>query len=121
MSKFSNLNKLRICSAALKEKIVYITISVLDSTVAYSLFSGGFKEHRSLGVNSLVTFKMINYIFSEENINIFDFEGSVYPEFEYFFRSFNAVQTPYFEVWKTPSWLLRQYFRSKIGLYRPLS
>lgn len=117
---FSKKNKLKICSANLDSEIVYVSVSILDSTSAYSLFSGGFKEHKKSGANSLVTYKLIDHLFMVENIKTFDFEGSVFPEFEFFFRSFNTVQTPYFEVWKTPSWLLRQYFRSRIGLYQSL-
>ena len=45
--------------------------------------------------------------FASTVTNKFDFEGSMIESVEKYFRSFGAVQKPYFTITKTPSFLLR--------------
>ena len=65
---------------------------------AYYLAGGGNPELRHSGAHSLVMWKAIQEIaaFTDN----FDFEGSMIPGVERFFREFGARQTPYFAISK---------------------
>lgn len=81
---------------------VYI---VWDANSAYYLMGGGDPELRNSGATSLCMWEAIK--FSSTKVDNFDFEGSMIEPVERFFRAFGAVQTPYFSVEKTTSWLLK--------------
>lgn len=69
---------------------------VRHGDTAYYLMGGGDPELRSSGATSLVLWEAICR--QPDDVNIFDFEGSMIEPIERFFRAFGAVQTPYFEV-----------------------
>lgn len=80
---------------------VYI---VWDAESAYYLMGGGDPALRSSGATSLCMWEAIK--FASSVTKSFDFEGSMIEPIERFFRGFGAVQTPYFNISKTPSrWL----------------
>ena len=81
---------------------VYI---IWDEQSAYYLMGGADPELRSSGASSLCMWEAIQ--FSANVTKSFDFEGSMIESVERFFRSFGAVQTPYFSIMKTPSRLVR--------------
>jgi hypothetical protein len=78
---------------------------VWDSRCAYYLLGGGDPELRSSGATSLLVWTAIQ--FASSVTRSFDFEGSMLEPVERFFRAFGAEQTPYYELRKTPSRLLR--------------
>ena len=78
---------------------------VRNGNTAYYLMGGGDPELRNSGATSLVLWEAICR--QPESVEVFDFEGSMIEPIERFFRSFGAVQTPYFRVWHTPSRLLK--------------
>jgi hypothetical protein len=78
---------------------------VWDENSAYYLMGGADPELRSSGAMSLVLWEAVRH--AAGVTRRFDFEGSMVEPIERFFRAFGAVQTPYFEVSRTPSRLLR--------------
>jgi hypothetical protein len=78
---------------------------VWDTESAYYLMGGGDPELRNSGATSLCMWEAIQR--ASANTRSFDFEGSMIEPVERFFRSFGAQQTPYFELRKIDSRLLR--------------
>ncbi len=72
-----------------------------DQHTVYYYTGGGDPELRNSGAASLLVWKAIE--FASAQGKRFDFEGSMNEPIERFFRSFGAVQTPYFEITKTNS------------------
>ena len=67
-----------------------------DTQCAYSLLSAIDTERHRSGFNETLFWALFQYL-SDKTI-AFDFEGSMDEGIEYFYRSFGAVQTPYFEL-----------------------
>lgn len=74
---------------------VYI---VFDRRCAFYLAGGGDPELRNSGAHSLLMWQAIKD--AAEQSEKFDFEGSMLPKVERFFRSFNATQTPRYNARK---------------------
>lgn len=71
---------------------------VWQKSSAYYLAGGGDPCLRTSGAHSLVMWTAIQYI--SQYTNRFDFEGSMLPGVERFFREFGAIQTPFFTITK---------------------
>lgn len=65
---------------------------------AYYLAGGGDPALRSSGAHSLLLWECIRY--AANYTSLFDFEGSMIPGVERFFREFGAIQTPFFTITK---------------------
>ncbi len=65
---------------------------------AYYLAGGGDPALRSSGAHSLLLWECIRHV--ARYTATFDFEGSMIPGVERFFREFGAIQTPYFTITK---------------------
>lgn len=78
---------------------------VWDADSAYYLVGGGDPDVRNSGAATLCLWKAIQ--FASTVSSQFDFEGSIIEPIERFFRSFGAIQTPYFVVQRTQSTLLK--------------
>lgn len=78
---------------------------VWDESCAYYLAGATDPGNRNIGAMSLLMWTAI--LFSSSVARSFNFEGSMTESIERFFRSFGAVQTPYFEIRKTDSRLLK--------------
>jgi len=63
---------------------------------AYYIAGGGDPAYRNSGAHSLLMWEAIQ--FTAGKSEKFDFEGSMLPGVERFFREFGAVQTPYFAI-----------------------
>lgn len=83
---------------------VYI---VWDERSTYYLMGGSDPELRTSGATSLCMWEAIK--FAATVTERFDFEGSMIEPVERFFRAFGAKQTPYFQVSKINSRLLKCY------------
>jgi len=81
---------------------VYI---VWDENSAYYLMGGGNTELRKSGATSFVMWEAIKH--AATVTQKFDFEGSMLEPVERFFRAFGAKQTPYSQITKTNSRLLK--------------
>lgn len=77
---------------------------VRDTKTAYYLMSGSEQSLRHSGALGLLLWEAIRDA-SGDGLS-FDFEGSMIPGIEQFFRGFGAQQTPYYAVSKTSSRLL---------------
>lgn len=75
-----------------------VAFIVWQEQTAYYLAGGGDPELRASGAHSLVLWEGIRYVspISEQ----FDFEGSMLPGVERFFREFGGEQIPYFTISK---------------------
>ena len=69
---------------------------VWQDSSAYYIAGGGDPDFRSSGAHSLVMQEAIQQV--SQFTDKFDFEGSMLPGVERFFREFGAVQTPYFLI-----------------------
>ena len=76
-----------------------------DADSAYYLAGAVDPNNKNTGAMSLLMWTAIQ--FSAGVTNQFNFEGSMVEPIERFFRSFGAKQTPYFEIRKTNSRLLK--------------
>ncbi|MCD7978227.1 MAG: GNAT family N-acetyltransferase [Tannerellaceae bacterium] len=65
---------------------------------AYYLAGGGNPQLRKSGAHSLTLWESIRSV--SAHTSTFDFEGSMLPGVEYFFRGFGGKQTPYFTIFK---------------------
>jgi lipid II:glycine glycyltransferase (peptidoglycan interpeptide bridge formation enzyme) len=81
---------------------VYI---VWDQHTAYYLMGATHPKYKSSGAMSLVMWQAIQ--FAAQKVNRFDFEGSMIAPIERYFRAFGARQTPYFEIKKINSPILK--------------
>ena len=75
---------------------------VHNQKTAYNLIAGYKAQERHHGAGPLAVFEAIKYA-KEIGIKIFDFEGSVVPAIETYFRGFGGTLTPFFTVNK--AWL----------------
>ncbi|MDR1097970.1 MAG: GNAT family N-acetyltransferase [Tannerella sp.] len=73
-----------------------VAFIVWQNSSAYYIAGGGDPAFRSSGAHSLVLWEAIKYV--SQYTGQFDFEGSMLPGVERFFREFGAVQTPYFRI-----------------------
>jgi hypothetical protein len=78
---------------------------VWDDQSAYYLMGGGDETYRRSGATSLLMWEAIQ--FAATVTRKFDFEGSMLQPVERFFRSFGAVQMPYFRISKVQSPILK--------------
>ena len=87
----------------------YIAASMLifDSQEVYYLLGGIDASKKDLGAMDLIQHESIKFAFSKGKH--FNFEGSMVESIEKYFRSFGAVQMPYFNISRTPSRILQVY------------
>ncbi|GHV49772.1 hypothetical protein FACS1894181_09450 [Bacteroidia bacterium] len=78
--------------------------TVWQESSAYYIAGGGDPALRDSGAHSLVMWEAI--LGASEHTSLFDFEGSMLPGVERFFREFGATQTPYFSIAKGKPGLL---------------
>ena len=87
-----------------QERLHAAAFVVWQPQSAYYLAGGGDPSLRSSGAHSWVMWEAIRYV--SQFTDCFDFEGSMLPGVERFFREFGAKQTPYFTITKTKLSLL---------------
>ncbi len=93
---------------------VYI---IWDWKRAYYLMGGYDPELGHTGASALALWKAIQFVSEELQLPEFDFEGSMVPAVEQFFRKFGGKLTPYYSVaWAKPALDLALQLRS--GLKR---
>ena len=73
-----------------------VAFIVWQDSMAYYIAGGGNPSLRHSGAHSLVMWEAIQAV--SHYTNRFDFEGSMLPGVERFFREFGAVQTAYFNI-----------------------
>lgn len=88
---------------------------VHDAETAYYLLGGYSEEYRHHGAGAQAMFEAIQYA-QKIGLKTFDFEGSVIPAIERFFRGFGGQVTPYLTVNKgwLPIEIALKFFRRNI-------
>jgi glycosyltransferase involved in cell wall biosynthesis len=84
---------------------------IYDETTVYYLMGGIDPKYKDLGGMDVVQFESIKFALGSDRK--FNFEGSMIESIEKYFRSFGAIQKPYFNISKTNSKILkiRQLFK----------
>jgi len=101
-----NNGRRKILFAKDKNGLIHAGIYLVwDDSSVYYLMGGSDPQLRDSGAYSLLIWKAIE--FSSTILNKFDFEGSMLESVETFFRSFGAVQKPYFKIKKTNSKVIK--------------
>jgi lipid II:glycine glycyltransferase (peptidoglycan interpeptide bridge formation enzyme) len=104
-AKLKEKNACKAWVASENGKPVASLLLTWDAESAYYLAGAADPENKNTGAMSLLMWTAIQ--FSAGVTNQFNFEGSMVEPIERFFRSFGAKQTPYFEIRKTSSKLLK--------------
>jgi lipid II:glycine glycyltransferase (peptidoglycan interpeptide bridge formation enzyme) len=96
----------------LQEKPISAAFCLYDSHTAYYLLGGYDTELKHHGAGALALWKAILYA-QELGLKSFDFEGSVVPSIEQFFRGFGGNLVPYFSVTKAllPLEIILKFFK----------
>ena len=89
---------------------VAIALIVWDKETAYLLISGDTRKYKN--ATSILTWRVLEFL-AEKGIKNFDFEGSMLPHIEPFYRSFGAVQKPYHLIFKAKNKFLEMLFSLK--------
>lgn len=89
---------------------------VNDQRCAYLLFNGSDYRLAETGANTKLVIETLR--FCSNFVSRFDFEGSMIRDVEFFYRSFGAVQTPYFSIWRDN--MLVRSKRSLINFYKKM-
>ncbi len=88
-----------------ENKIHSMLLYVWDNNSAYYLHGVTDSNHKTTGSMSLLLWEAIKR--SSSKTKAFNFEGSMIESIERYFRAFGGKQTPYFEIKKTSSKLLK--------------
>lgn len=86
-------------------RLVVAWFAVYDGRCAHALLSAKAPGVKSADVSALLVWRLIEALSSRTAA--FDFEGSMEPSLEYFYRSFGARQLPLFEVSRCTNPLFR--------------
>lgn len=91
---------------------VYI---VWDNKSGYYLLGGYHSQKSHHGASALAMWEAIKFAKEELGLGAFDFEGSMVPHVELFFRKFGGEQTPYYTVSWVKPYLNLPRFASRVG------
>lgn len=101
----------RVCNAAIVRQqglllgladannvLLGATFAAFDDRCAFSLLGAMNPDVDTRDVSENLMWELLKEL--THRTQAFDFEGSMDPHIEYFYRSFGAVQTPYFRIYK---------------------
>lgn len=91
--------------AKYQDEVIAVNFLVYDDNTVYYLMGGIDPSKKDLGAMDAIQYESIK--FALQSGRRFDFEGSMIESIEKYFRSFGAIQTPYFSISKTNSKLLK--------------
>ena len=97
LSEFSNLSNSFAFIAKDEKGILAYSFCVHDKLTAYYLFGGTSNENMHTGVGSATLWECIKKA-KKLGLRKFDFEGSMNPQIERYFRGFGGHLTPYFTI-----------------------
>jgi len=97
------------------DKAIAASFCVYDKDTAYYLLGGYDYESRHHGAGALAVWEAIKYA-KELGLKYFDFEGSMVPEIERYFRGFGGELTPYYRINKAklPLEILLKFFKREL-------
>ncbi|WP_238882196.1 GNAT family N-acetyltransferase [Clostridium sp. YIM B02551] len=93
--KENNCRKMLFAVNELDEIVAGVYL-IYDKDTTYYLMGGADPDWRKFGVQSLLVWEAIK--FSSEINTAFDFEGSMVPSIENYFRKFGGTQTPIYSI-----------------------
>ena len=88
-----------------QNEIIATNFLVHDNNTVYYLMGGINPDKKDLGGMDVIQFEAIKSALNSNRD--FDFEGSMIENIEKYFRSFGAIQKPYFNITKTNSKILK--------------
>ena len=100
-----NKDNIKINLAKYKDNYIAGNLLLIDRENVIYLVGGIDANYKDSGAMDLVQYESIK--FALENDKNFDFEGSMIESIEKYFRSFGAVQKPYFNITKINSKILK--------------
>lgn len=98
-----------------ENRMVACAVTLADAKQAYYFFGGVNRNSSVQGALGVALNELMN-LYRKKGLAVFDFEGSMIPSVENFFRGFGGKQVPYFMVTKAPfvlSTLLRMKGKSE--------
>lgn len=98
-------NAVKMYFAKYENEIIAANFLIYDEATVYYLMGGIDPNYKDLGAMDIIQLESIK--FALENDRKFDFEGSMIESIEKYFRSFGAIQKPYFMITKTDSKILK--------------
>ena len=104
-------NSVKVYFAKYENSIIASNFLVYDENTVYYLMGGVDTNSRDLGGMDVLLLESIKFALNTNRT--FDFEGSMVPSIEKYFRSFGSMQKPYYIVSKTNSKILK--FRNFIS------
>lgn len=84
-------------------RVVASALFVDDDVTRYYLFGGADRKANSGALSAVIYRSLCDA--EKKGLKVFDFEGSMIPGVELFFRSFGGNLTPYFTIAQAPWWL----------------
>ena len=87
------------------KNVIASNFLLYDDSTVYYLMGGMDSKYKDMGGMDVIQYESIK--FALESGRTFDFEGSMIESIEKYFRSFGAIQQPYFNISKTNSKLLK--------------
>lgn len=97
-------------------KLISVAGFVFDARSSYLLINGLDIENEIRGANALLIFEAIKFF--KDKVEYFDFEGSMLPGVEQFYRRFGGELTPYMRIWNDNFF---NYVKTKVKkLYKKL-
>lgn len=101
----NNRDNVKIFLAKYQGKYIAGNLLLVDDKSVIYLIGGIDNKFKDLGAMDLVIYESIK--FALRNGKKFDFEGSMIESIEKYFRSFGAIQKPYFRITKVNSKILK--------------
>jgi lipid II:glycine glycyltransferase (peptidoglycan interpeptide bridge formation enzyme) len=95
--EFSDLENSMTFISYKNEIPIAAAFCIYDKEKIYYLIGGYDNEFKHQGAGALALYSAIRYA-KELGIHYFDFEGSMIPEVEKYFRGFGGVLTPYYSI-----------------------
>ncbi len=100
-NKCKENNAVKMYFAKYQDEVIAANFLVYDDSTVYYLMGAIDPNKKDLGGMDIVQFESIK--FALKNGRKFDFEGSMIEDIEKYFRSFGAIQKPYFTLHKINS------------------
>ncbi len=82
-----------------KNNLIAVCGLIFDDKSSYLILNGIDIKKHIRGGNALMIYEAIKY-FKEKGLETFDFEGSMLPGVEQFYRRFGGELTPYYRIWQ---------------------
>jgi hypothetical protein len=91
-------NALQLTGVFKENRLLAVLGLVHDGQTAYLIFNGLKADVADKGANELLVFEGLKWA-TEQGLQCFDFEGSMVPNIESFYRQFGGILTPYHKIW----------------------